>query len=273
MPVAKLLVESELDAVIVSAILHEAMPNAPLVERAGSKSLMRSLCKREQELHGCSTAYVRDRDFDFEPDATGGPVEIPGGAKGWHWNRHEMENYLLEPDLLSAAFPAFKVDEYRAELTAAAERIRFYEAARWTVGRAKSAMPAPYTFGTRSANTNNEFLLPAQLSEPECEQWVISHGTEYRQAVDCALDAGGLKAEYAAMVARLDSRLCSDLDGVLTWFSGKDLMAGIEPWLIGELRMDAHQFRAAVRTWVERHPHVGLHIHTEWAQLARLLSA
>ena len=54
---------------------------------------------------------------------------------GWHWCRHEIENYLLEPALVAAACsPRITEATYLEQLRGAALRIRYYEAARWAVG-------------------------------------------------------------------------------------------------------------------------------------------
>lgn len=275
MPVAKLLVEGKLDAELLGALLPAAMARPPVVQRAGSKSSLKTICRYENPACDGTVAYLRDRDFDYEPDgATVGPCLIPGSPRGWHWKRHEIENYLLDPEMVCRVFPSVTPKAYTEELVAAAKRIRHYEAARWTVGTIRGQLPPYYEFGTRPADIRKpDFALPSSLEENECARWVTSQVTAFAAHVGKVAGPKVAKDTFAAMSRRFSEEFCLAHDQVLVWFSGKDIIVSLQSWLTAKLHCDAPRFRNIVRDWILDNPEEALSVHAEWKEFARLLSA
>lgn len=258
----------------MGALLPKAMDCAPAVEMAGSKSSLKTLCRYKNPDCDGTVAYVRDRDFDYEPDsASVGPFLIPGSPRGWHWKRHEIENYLLDPELVGKVFPSVRLQAYKEELVAASKRIRLYEAARWTIGEIRRKLPPYYTFSTRPDIGDGDFVLPSSLGESECEQWVMSQVTTFVAHVGNVASRESVKRVLATISRRFTEEFCSAYDQVLVWFSGKDIIASLEPWLIATLHLDAPGFRNAVRDWITENPDQALQVHAEWQEFARYLSA
>lgn len=274
MPLVKLLVEGKLDAEILGTLLPHVIAFAPAVRWVGSKSTIKAICLHENRDNDRSAAYVRDRDFDFTPDEmASGPIPMATGPLGWHWQRHEMENYLLDPQLVQQAFPAISSQAYTAELIAAAKRIRFYEAARWTIGTARRALPPFREFPTRPESVaGHDFMIPDAVGEADCEQWVTMQVSSFRERTDAAMDTDGLARSLAQNTRLFDETFCTHPERTMIWFSGKDLITALQPWLIVSLHRDAPGFRNSVRDWIMAHPDEALAVHAEWRELARLLS-
>ena len=63
MPVSTLLVEGALDR----ELLHAVFQGHPVVERGGSKNSLAPEVRRMRAKSKVNAAYLRDRDFDFDP--------------------------------------------------------------------------------------------------------------------------------------------------------------------------------------------------------------
>src|SRR6185503_12131059 len=117
--------------------------------------------------------YLRDRDFDFDPppDTSRPTVDsVEGGvAIGWRWSRHEIENYLIEPVLVSEA-TTWPLPEVEDALRESARAIRSYEAARWTIGIVRRDLPPHYELKTRPDGLN-DIDLPVDLNYATVNAW------------------------------------------------------------------------------------------------------
>lgn len=85
---------------------------------------------------------------------------------GWAWERKEIENYLLDPEVVRRALggKAPPMDEYQSVLKEAAEAISTYTAAR----TALSCYGFKNFWGEQVANTSYSF--PRRLGKDACEQ-------------------------------------------------------------------------------------------------------
>jgi len=110
MPIAKLFIEGNLEAEVLNPILQ----GNPVLQRGGSKNSLKPRARAERRDNKVAAGYLRDRDFDFDP-----PVDISkptvdsednGIPFGWRWCRHEIENYLIDPVIVSEADDAFVAD-------------------------------------------------------------------------------------------------------------------------------------------------------------------
>src|SRR4051812_8814612 len=123
MPVTTLFVEGKLEVMLFGKVLAGV---CQVSAQHGNKG---SLAPRTRDARrqGIQAAYVRDRDFDFEPPIPpdhGQPTvdkRDGGGVLGWRWCRHSLESYLLDPAIVEAA-TNWPRGDYEARLLSAAKK-------------------------------------------------------------------------------------------------------------------------------------------------------
>lgn len=266
MLVTTLLVEGPLDEELLGMVF---MPIG--VESIGSKYALpprtRELRKRKK-----TCGFLRDRDFDFDPPTTIPPQ--PQVAKlqdnqplGWHWCRHEMENYMLEPEIVAAAY-GIDADDFRAHLVAAGASLRNYQAARWVVGRVRRMLPPHYDLTTKQGD--KEFYLPEEMSPTTSRDWVVGHVSRYGVRFCNTLDQ--TPSQYDQVSALFHDPHFLTPDNILTWFSGKDLMAGLRPWYTSlKLASGPDDFRNKLKNWMKLNHAPVLDLLPEWRNFKNLL--
>jgi hypothetical protein len=103
MPITTLFVEGTLDTEVLSPVLL----GSPVIRPVGPKNFLRARVRIERTENRLNAGYLRDRDFDFDPPGDVSKPEIDyvdnGVSIGWRWCRHEIENYLIDPAIVSAA--------------------------------------------------------------------------------------------------------------------------------------------------------------------------
>jgi hypothetical protein len=214
------------------------------------------------------TCYLRDRDFDYDPpqDCSAPVIDAQAGSTvlGWHWSRHEMESYLLEPRLVEQA-TGWAQAAYVPALLKAARQIVFYTSARWAVGMARCSLPPFRELSTRPENLSNEIKIPGDCSETGCDGWALTHVAAFFNQIEPVLK----KEAVAAVLAERKQRL-SSLSGpadVLCWHAGKDLLAALAPSLPGRFKDHPKVFLASLRNWVRDHPGPACALFPEWSAL------
>lgn len=267
MPVAVLLVEGNLDVEVLQPVLGlRVLP-------VGSKGSLRprALEQRDEKTKNVVACYLRDRDFDSDPPTTyTAPVEdsrLPSGGPvlGWHWCRHEMESYLLEPALVEAATKrTWSAASYGSALMQAATRIAPYTSARWAVGIARRTLPPLRDLPTRP-QLASEIRLPEDCTEAACSQWARDLTGRYLRDVDASLGQSAVDTSLARLKTHLAS--LTTPEEALIWHTGKDLLAALAPVLPGPFRNNAPLFRAELRNWVREHPTDALALFPEWQAL------
>ncbi|MCP4697833.1 MAG: hypothetical protein GY862_13420 [Gammaproteobacteria bacterium] len=159
-----LLVEGKLDAACLAPVLGDVVT----LKQGGSKNSLKPEARTRQNLTKTPYYFLRDRDFDFKPpDDIFQPVALTeknGRIIGWHWCRHEIENYLLEPAIVRRAVPDANPDDYERQLQQTAMRIRAYEAARWSIGTVRKSLPPYYELQTRRPELP-EIAIPKDCSD------------------------------------------------------------------------------------------------------------
>ena len=271
MPVSKLLVEGKLDVEILSAI--DGMP--PVI-RGGSKQSLPPRARTERQAGSSpDVCYLRDRDFDYDPpDDVSQPVvdrTHAGIVLGWRWCRHEIENYLIDPEVVIAATTWDRAG-YEAALVDAAQRIRHYQIARWVVGTARRSLPPHYELYTKPDDLqDHDFRLPRDVSESVSVQWANEHVARFYERVGQALASQAISTSIVSRAARLTESLFASAANVLLWCSGKDLLAALEPWLQTQNVPDAGALRAGMRDWIINHPENALRCLPEWDSLRQLV--
>ncbi|MEK8016350.1 MAG: hypothetical protein VSS75_005735 [Candidatus Parabeggiatoa sp.] len=302
MPSGRLVfVEGKIDKEILVSLVGREVTGVGerlIVQRRGSKNTLAMEAKTIAKEGDNDVYFIRDRDFDFlPPDDLLQPKfikaevmtikflnnqKVKREVKGWHWCRHEIENYLLTPEIVKRASYrkksgySFKITEYQDELTKAADKIRFYEAARWAIGKAKLCLPPKQELYARPIEIlDKPIALPHDCSGDATEKWLINTTAAFYQKVSNSLTEETVKQEYWHYVNRFDKSFCIDLNKVLVWFSGKDILAALEPWCITKGYQNAAAFRETLANhlieWLRRNPEEVCAILPEWNALIHCL--
>jgi hypothetical protein len=270
-PLAKLFVEGTLEVQVLTPILL----GNPVPQQGGSKYSLKPRARTERKENRVAAGYLRDRDVDFDPpdDLSKPTVDGQDGetAFGWRWCRHEIENYLIDPALVSEvlSLPIVTVEDGLRE---AAVRIRAYQAARWTVGVVRRALPRHYELRTCPAGLN-EIALPSDLDATAVNSWAIENIDTHHSAIAASTDPSAVGESLDRFAARFDDALVADVANVLLWFSGKDLLAGMADWLITRAIANPGAFRALLRDWVIANPARTVELLPEWNCLSEVLRA
>lgn len=270
MPVATLFVEGKLE----SELLNPILSGQPALKVGGSKNALKPRARTERDETKTEIAYLRDRDFDFDPpaDLTNPTVDasIEEVPFGWRWCRHEIENYLLEPRLIEAA-TGWPAQEANDALSQIAGEIRHYQIARWTIGTVRRSLPPNHELKTRPAGLN-EIGLPLGLSQEAISAWATQQISDFAGRLADQVQAGVLQNLKSTFHRRFDEAFLSDVKQVLLWFSGKDLLAGLQRAIPAKVP-NAGSFRADLRDWVRANPERALDLLPEWQSLVNLLRA
>ena len=269
MPVALLFVEGKLDAELLGAVLQ----GSPVVKVGGSKGDLPHQVRRARE-DRIVAACLRDRDFEYSPTPAGGdsgppPIHHSGEIAGWRWHRHEIENYLLDPAIVSACF-GWPTTAYEEALVEAAQRIRHYQAARWALASLQRTLP-PAIPRRHEECGKREFALPTALDEPSQRTWVLENAGAFRQQLLAVLDEAAVESLLTEQSRRLADPAIATAAGALEWCSGKDLLAALGPWLVEVQKADPQRMRRRLRDWVRDHPDQALERLPEWRGLVTAL--
>ncbi|NTV92964.1 MAG: hypothetical protein HGA72_06780 [Chlorobiaceae bacterium] len=270
MPVTKLFVEGNLDIELLNPILG----GAPMLQQGGSKNSLKPRTLTEYNDYNVVARYLRDRDFDYDPPAEiSKPIvdyEKNGIPIGWRWCRHEIENYLIEPALIGEAMK-LPVNDIENALRNAASKIRDYEAARWTIGTVRRALPPHYELNTRPDTVKKEIELPSVLDATSLNDWALSTIETYWSRFTTVTDTETVHHTFKDFIARFDDNFIKDVCDILLWFSGKDILAGLAEWLMEKGIKNPGLFRALLRDWVIANPERTLELLPEWKGLIEIL--
>lgn len=268
MSVTRLLVEGELDAQLLASLFAG---NPTIEATKSSKNALAPRTRTERQKGGPCVSYLRDRDFDYDP-----PVQFDhptvdktenGIVLGWRWCRHSIENYMLDPDIVCAALKA-EGEPYRAALRESGDRIKYYQAARWAIGIARSALPPYYELRTQPDGAN-EFYLPGNgaLTQDATRHWTLDHVQAFANRVRPKLESEAISQSYDKYAGIFDHENPVQVETVLVYFSGKDLMTALEPWWRPLGLQGANDFRGRIRDWMRNHPDEVLNALPEWQAL------
>jgi hypothetical protein len=260
------LVEGKLDTEVFGSLLAGQLT----VEHAGSKGGLAPKARDRRKSNTLAKAcYIRDRDFDHHPptDVTQPTVDSSDGGAvlGWRWCRHE-----IDPDLVAAALQWDKA-AFEAELVSVAKTLLHYESARWAAGQARRVMPPAKEFPSKPSDCSGDFRLPADLSETASVAWVRDQASAYLANAQAALTPQVIEAAVADHAAKLNLAIQAGVAGILIWYSGKDLLAGLTHWLQTTHRLHPTETRNRIRDWVAANPDQTLKLLPEWDGLRNLL--
>lgn len=185
----------------VNLLLCEGGPNSPdvrllskllagqcEVRPMGGKQGMGDRIKARRENLGNTVYGMLDGDFltDWEM-----PKDKPrlwtvnnrAVHLGWRWERKEVENYLIDPEVVHRALgnASPPKDEYKNALDAARDEIAIYQAARTALSACRHRFsPLPSAFGPKRGREKHPF--PDKLDEPSCRAGVDQTVQEYTDA-------------------------------------------------------------------------------------------
>ena len=268
MPVTMLFVEGELDEQLLSAVFA----GAPVVERRGTKYGLQGMVLRERESTGSlGVHFLRDRDFDFEP--TTGEAHSPtpivtqrnNVVVGWRWFRHSIEGYLLEPSLVATALER-QQGEVEALVRECGRELVSYQAARWTVGQARSKLPPSRHLETSPPDLSGDFDLPTDRSEAASWNWLSAATREFIAPVADAFAESTLRQSFDDYRTKFAAFEANDM---LVWFSGKNILSLLAP----KLGFDSPKLlQNRLRNWIRANPDEAVRLLPEWAALKRFVS-
>lgn len=280
MPVSTLYVEGDGRDPIDLSILQALLGGRPLVVPGGSKGSLKPRARNAREaVPPVLACYLRDRDFDYDPpqDRSAPVVDshvkgTTGPVLGWHWCRHEIESYLIDPRLVAAAstIPEATIAD---ALQAAAIELQVYVAARWAVGVARRGMPSSGTLSTRPPEfAGHEFrTLAVKRDEHQLPDWVRDSIQQYRDGTNAALAESVLHGHLQDYIVHLNHAIHGSTEDILVWFSGKDLMAALAPTAYRSFASNPKELRHRLRNWVRSHPDQAMAMFPEWQALRELL--
>lgn len=270
----------------VNVLLCEGGPGSPDVRVLGK--LLAGLCevKPEGGKYGMGQKIIAKRDAignvvsglldgDFLESwvsPTGCPRNWTSGngiSFGWRWERKEVENYLIDPDIVAKALgpQAPNHSLYILALHQARDQIAYYQAARTSLSvNRKRFDDLPSCFGPERGKEKH--LFPNQLCTTSCEEGikktVINHQnvqiveldevlTSYKNYIPEFIKNGTRHKEY------------------LYAFAGKDLFWAMEVWFKQNNFHGAWAFREKVLIGIQQTTEDISSWVPEWEKLLQMI--
>ncbi len=228
MPVTQLYCEGSALGVDIRAISQIA-PRGCLVKAVGSKNRLAGSVLADRSIKPSIAALV-DRDFDCTPSvAKEQPIPLfeAGVQAGWTWERKEIENYLLDPGIIDKTWlpkRMFSLDDYQQALKQAAEKLKFYTAAR----TALSCFGFKNRWGSERRWSAARYTFPDNQEQQACRQ-------EIERIVNAG--KGDRIVTPANVIEKFEELLPSfsasgyRISNPLVYYSGKDLLCALKPSL------------------------------------------
>ncbi len=273
MPLARLYVEGDLDA----AIYNRIFDGVTVLQGSGKRTIKPQAERDRDPKHaGINAGYLRDRDFDFIPPESAEMPTIDAESKGtpygWRLNRHELENYLIDPLVLNSALGIDR-NYWEEQLVQAAIAIKNYQVARSTIGYVRSQLPPYYKLETTPKKVN-ELRLPDDLSEESCFQWCHESVGAFREKIEPVLMVSTIDSELAQRKQSYSDERLSHAPYALTWCSGKDLLAALDQSTMDSVKCSsAGELIKRLLEWVIKNPQTFLLHFPELQQIRTQLLA
>ena len=181
-------------------------------------------------------------------------------------NLHELENYLIDPRVVSSTL-GIDVAAWEIALKQAATTICHYQVARWTIGFVRLNLPPNYQLNTKPVDVD-ELRLPADLSEAASLKWCKNAIESFRKQVEPHLATAAIEAEIARRQVSFSVESLNNCEHVLAWCSGKDLFASVDLSVTGEAQMRGPKDLCnRLRDWVRDNPDQFLAFYPELQEL------
>ena len=220
-------------------------------------------------------AALKDRDFDEDESQ---PVHSPRNwllrdndkniQVGWTWERKEIENYLIDPEVVRYALgsKAPPIDDYRAELEKSAKTIADYTAARIALSLSRRRLlPLKNSWG--NAGINKKHLFPESLLESDCREEIKNIVNLYEQSQ--LVREGDVLDVFDRLLSSCRVGGCRFKD-YLTFFSGKDLLYAMKTALADFSLGEPSAFRERVVKGIENSTENVWTWLPEWNQLRQM---
>ncbi len=225
---------------------------------------------------GSVIAGLCDRDFDDDeaiPQGLPREWRIDGGKTqlGWRWERKELENYLIDPTVVSRALGTRTPDleDYRAALQAAAETGSDYTAARTALSLNRPRFsPLENSWGTERNLNGHRF--PDQFGEDNCRQGMRAILQDYAQSQIPSLQNALREFDRLLPLCR---RGGVRFQHFLTFFAGKDLLLGMQSELARFGFESPRQFREQIIKGIAESLEDAWTWLPEWTQLRQKITS
>ena len=233
MPVNRLFCEGSPkgpDVRVIAAILRGT--NC-LITPLGAKYGMGDKIRLARELNNVSIiAGLLDRDFDEHNTL---PVQVPRDWRvaentlwlGWRWERKEIENYLLDPQVVRHAIPNFPISdvEYAQALHSAAQGLAEYTAARTALSIIRPRFePLSNSWGAERGKAKH--IFPPDLSIEACRTGILLSLQTHAQNQVVGQERAIQQFESCLPECHPGG---SRFEHFLTFFAGKDLFCALDP--------------------------------------------
>lgn len=176
-------------------------------------------------------AGLLDRDFDEDnapPALAPRPWQVESNTLwlGWRWERKEIENYMIDPQVVRRAIPDLQPsdDEYLHALRNTAQNLAEYTAARTALSRVRPRFkPLGNDWGSEHGIARHK--LPQDLSLEACREGIRRAIQDYSESQ--------IVVEQAAL-QQFETYLPECQPGgqrfehFLTFFAGKDLFCALD---------------------------------------------
>lgn len=271
MPVTQLYCEGGSEGTDIR-IISQITPRNCVVKSIGSKDRLAESVIADRRVNPALAGLV-DRDFDcVESAITQQPIKLFENSTyvGWSWERKEIENYLLDPIIVKKTCISkygFTLDEYQRALQQAAERLKFYTAAR----TALSCTGFKNCWGTSMTNVfSANYSFPGNLDRQACLT-KIEEIVNQRKG-DRIITAANVIQKFEGLVSQFGTS-GSRQPHPLVYHSGKDLLLAMKPSLdtwVGNPQKSIQAFTERIVKQIERAEDIWTWL-PEWEILHTLL--
>ncbi len=233
MPVSQLLCEGAANSPDVR-VLNKLLAGRLEVRPMGGKYGMGANILARREHRGSHTVFgLLDGDFlrSWEP-----PHDRPREWRasdetmlGWHWERKEIENYLVDPTVVqkSLRLDAELSARYVAALQAARDAIAVYQAARTSLATCRKRFrPLASSFGRE--RTREKHVFPDALDDRACREGIRSAVAEHRESQ--FVESDEVLNRFEALLPEFSPGGIRHRD-YLHAYAGKDLLCSMDPAL------------------------------------------
>lgn len=257
-------------------VLLNILSGVCTIRPAGSKyGLDRQILfiKQENLLPSSVVAALKDRDFDSDisppvnsPRPWFARVQNQDIQVGWSWERKEIENYLIAPEVVSQALgsKAPPIEEYRVALEESARNIADYTAARIALSLSRQQLlPLKNGWGK-----GGKHPFPDRLTESDCRAGIINIIGQYEQGQIIREDDVLNSFEQLLSTCRMGG---VRFQNFLIFFSGKDLLCGMRAALLGWGLGEPFVFRERIVKGIENSTEDVSSWLPEWVQLRQVV--
>lgn len=277
MSVAQLLCEGRSgspDARVLNKILDGLCKISPMGPKYGLGAIIRGI--REVEANPYKFFGIIDRDFVTDwiapqniPCIWEAEIDNENVHFGWRWERKEIENYLIDPEVVMRALGAKAPDEndFLSALQSARDSIEIYEAARTALNANRiRQINIPSSFGQKRGKEKH--LFPNDLTMESCRIGIndIVQSHQQSQTIEPD-DVMNSFEQYLVECSNGGARKQHFLHA----FAGKDLFWAMNQWFVDNGYIGAMDFRERVLSGIQRASEDISYWLPEWAELKNMI--